>query len=198
VRTAAGVPEDEDIWDRTEDLIARIRGGDRRAENILLGRYLEVLKRWAHGRLPAYARGLAETQDLVQIALVKAFLHLKRFQPRHQGSFHMFLRTIVTNEIRGLIRKVKRRPMMEALSDRVESREATPLEIAIGRELYEQYEKALPRLSPEQAEAIVLFEMGFSYGEIARILGLEHANAARMRVSRAILRLSKLLGRSRE
>jgi DNA-directed RNA polymerase specialized sigma24 family protein len=109
------------------------------------------------------------------------------------------MRTIVTNEIRGLIRKVKRRPMMETLSDRVESRDADARsKLASGATSTSEYERALPKLSPEQAEAIVLFEMGFSNREIARILGLEHANAARMRVSRAILRLSKLLGRSRE
>jgi hypothetical protein len=39
------------------ELVLRARGGDQEALNDLCARYLPRLQRWAHGRLPASARG---------------------------------------------------------------------------------------------------------------------------------------------
>jgi len=49
----------------TIELVTRARGGDRPAMEALLQRCLPPLKRWAHGRLPAAARGRLDTGDLV-------------------------------------------------------------------------------------------------------------------------------------
>jgi hypothetical protein len=48
------------------ELVMRARGGDQEALNDLCARYLPRLQRWAHGRLPASARGALDTHDLVQ------------------------------------------------------------------------------------------------------------------------------------
>src|SRR5690349_12506646 len=45
----------------TIELVVRARGGDRPAMEALLERCLPPLKRWAHGRLPAAARGNLDT-----------------------------------------------------------------------------------------------------------------------------------------
>jgi len=50
----------------TMELVIRAREGDRMAVEALLQRCLPSLKRWAHGRLPAAARGPLDTGDLVQ------------------------------------------------------------------------------------------------------------------------------------
>ena len=50
----------------TIELVIKARGGDRAAVEALLERSLPDLKRWAHGRLPAAARGALDTGDLVQ------------------------------------------------------------------------------------------------------------------------------------
>ena len=55
------------------DLIHRARAGDAAALNALVERYRPRLVRWAAGRLPPHARGMAETQDVVQETLVNAF-----------------------------------------------------------------------------------------------------------------------------
>ena len=52
----------------TIELVVRARAGDRPAMEALLERCLPPLKRWAHGRLPAAARGNMDTGDLVQEA----------------------------------------------------------------------------------------------------------------------------------
>lgn len=185
----------EDPSDRTRLLFERIRAGDRNAENELLQRYRPLLVQWAHGRLPAYARSYAETQDLVQSVLIHAFLRLKKFEPRRRGAFHVYLRTMMKNEIRTVIRKAQRRPMADPLPDNLPCQGDSPIGIAIGSELERWYETCLARLAPEQAEAMVLHELGFTYKEIAEILDLSSVDAARMKVARAIVRLSTMMGR---
>ena len=54
--------------DTTAELLGRARSGDSDAEHLLLTRFLPLLQRWARGRLPGTARGLAETDDLVQVS----------------------------------------------------------------------------------------------------------------------------------
>jgi RNA polymerase sigma-70 factor (ECF subfamily) len=51
------------------ELLVRARSGDMNALNDLCARYLPRMQKWAHGRLPAWARGALDTHDLVQDAL---------------------------------------------------------------------------------------------------------------------------------
>jgi RNA polymerase sigma-70 factor, ECF subfamily len=55
------------------ELIEPAKAGDSHALDTLIARYLPRLQRWASGRLPAWARDLAETQDLVQETVYKTF-----------------------------------------------------------------------------------------------------------------------------
>src|SRR5438445_13615394 len=59
----------------TEQLLRRIRGGEEAARQALYERCLPLLRRWAHGRLPHQARDIADTDDLVQITLIRALRH---------------------------------------------------------------------------------------------------------------------------
>ena len=73
---------------------------------------------------------------------------------------------------------------------------ASPLEETIGRETEEAYEAALGRLKPEEREAVIArIEMGQSYEEIATLLGKPSPDAARMTVSRALVRLAREMDR---
>src|SRR5215217_9474451 len=62
----------------TIELVVRARGGDRPAMEALLERCLPPLKRWAHGRLPAHARGNLDTGDLVQEAAMHVLARLDK------------------------------------------------------------------------------------------------------------------------
>ena len=55
----------------TFQLIERARSGDEEALNRLFVLHLKPLQRWASGRLPKWARDLADTDDLVQETLRK-------------------------------------------------------------------------------------------------------------------------------
>ncbi len=57
----------------TIELLDRYKRGDKRSSQPAGGTVPSPLKRWARGRLPGWARSLAETQDLVQDAVIRAF-----------------------------------------------------------------------------------------------------------------------------
>ena len=175
-------------------LIARAKAGDAAALDALIARYLPRLQRWATGRLPARARDLAETQDLVQETVFKAFKQLDRFEVRHDGALQAYLRQALLNRIRSEIRRVSRRPEPVALEPGIEDAAPSPLEAAIGREGIERYEQALARLRRDDREAIVgRIEFGLTNEELAAALEKPSANAARMAVERALFRLAREL-----
>src|SRR5215208_6660827 len=72
------------------ELLLRARSGNTDALNDLCARYLPRLQKWAHGRLPAWARGALDTHDLVQDALSQVIRRLGSFEPRHEGAFQAF------------------------------------------------------------------------------------------------------------
>ena len=72
--------------ENTVALLARVKNGEEDAVSQLLARSLPPLRRWARGRLPPWARGLAETQDLVQDAILKTLPRLATFEVRHPGA----------------------------------------------------------------------------------------------------------------
>ena len=176
--------------ENTISLLARAKEGDAGALDEIVKRSLPPLRRWARGRLPQWARGLDDTQDLVQDAVLRTLPRLQTFQAAHPGALQAFLRQAVANHIIDEIRKVKRRPAVAELSESAPDPAPSPLEHAIGREGLERYDAALLRLKPEDREAIIArIELQQSYEEVALALGKPTLNAARVAVSRAIARL---------
>ena len=174
----------------TVDLLDRMRRGDSDARDRLFERCLPALRRWARGRLPAGARGMLDTQDLVQDTVLNSLRHLDQFESRHEGALQAYLRQAVLNRIRDEARKYSRRPTPAELTDSQPAASASPLDIAIGREGVERYDAALQKLRPADREAIVgRLELQYDYKELAALLGKPNANAARVAVTRALARL---------
>jgi RNA polymerase sigma-70 factor (ECF subfamily) len=173
------------------DLLERARAGDQAALNTLLARHLPRLRRWASGRLPRWARDVADTQDLVQETLLQTFKRIDRFEARGDGALQAYLRQGVLNRIRDEFRRAGRRPPNAELDSQAPDSGRSPLEEAIGSQAVERYEQALQRLRAEDREAIIArIEMDFTHEEVARLLGKPSANAARMAVERALVRLA--------
>lgn len=178
----------------TASLLVRSRAGDSSAREELAGRYIMALRHFAHGRLPSRARGMVDTDDLVQNTVTKALNHLERFEPRGEGAFLAYLRQILVNQIRDEARRCARRPASTELDDREPDLGPSPLDEAIGTDAAAAYEAALAKLSDEQREAVMMrIELGFSYQQIAEAQGRPSANAARMVVARALVRLAELM-----
>lgn len=175
-------------------LLERLRRGDDRALEALLERHLPRLRRWASGRLPRSARDAGDTEDLVQETVIRTLKALGGFEYRHEGALQAYLRQAVANGIRDRIRRASRRPQAVPLDERAPAHGLSPLEEAIGREAAERYDAALSALSDADREAIVgRLELGYDYEELAAALDKPSADAARMAVRRAILRLAAAL-----
>ena len=187
----------EPALDSTFELIERAKRGDADAVDRLFARYLPALRRWASGRLPRWTRDLMDTDDLVQETVIRAVKRLEHFEARHEGALQAYLRQAIVNRIRDEVRRSKRAPATAPLSENAADLAASPLESAIGAEALERYEAALARLRPEEREAIVArVEMDGSYQEVAQALGKPSPDAARMAVSRALLRLAEEMSRA--
>ena len=183
----------------TGQLIERARVGDAQAIARLFELHLRPLQRWASGRLPRWARDLADTDDLVQDTLIQTFKRLEAFEPRRAGALQAYLRQAVLNRIKDELRRAARRPPLGARRTEDEVDPAlSPLEQAIGRETVECYEQALATLDPGDREAIIgRIEMGYSYRELADALGRPTADAARKAAERALIRLAEEMHRAR-
>jgi RNA polymerase sigma-70 factor (ECF subfamily) len=179
----------------TIELVLSARNGDHMALEALLERCLPPLKRWAHGRLPARARGGLDTGDLVQEAAMHVLARLDKFEPRHVGAMQAYLRMSVINRIRDEIRKIGRRPEAVELTTEPPSDITSPLELVIREEGYERYRGALDKLRPRDREMIVArVEVQWTIQEIAHRFGMPSIDAARVAVSRSLKRLTALLG----
>jgi RNA polymerase sigma-70 factor (ECF subfamily) len=175
-------------------LLARAQKGDAVAMEALMGRYLTRLQRWARGRLPASARSLLDTDDLVQETLLSTLRRLPSFTPRHDGALLAFLREAMANKIRN---EIRRGPSVMDGSidlDSFPSSAPSPIEQLVSRQGLDRYEHALQRLDEDDRAAIVgRLEMGYSFDALARAMGRPSADAARKHTSRALQRLVTLL-----
>ena len=176
----------------TLELLTRVRDGDRTAVDLLVERCLPPLRRWAHGRLPQFARDRLDTNDLVQEAVRRVLGKLDHFDARHVGALQAYLRQAVKNQICDEIRRVRRRSVPIELTEAFEDEEQpSALELLIAKEHVELYEAAMKRLTSTDRELIVArFEMGHDFGSIAVATGKPTAAAARMAVTRAIGKLA--------
>ena len=190
----AGPPLPDDA-ETTIRLLERARAGDREALEQLFARHGPELQRFARGRLPRWARDIAETPDLVQETLLQVFKHIDAFEHRGVGALRAYMRQALMNRIRNELRRSGRRPGNAQLPEGAADEGPSPLEEAIGRQAEERYEAALACLKEEDREIVIArVELGLSYAEIAAATGRPSTNAARMAVVRALMRLIEELG----
>ena len=174
----------------TIELVVRAREGDRLAVEALLQRSIPGLRRFAHGRLPAAARGSLDTGDLVQETVLHVLRRLDTFEPRHVGAMQAYLRQSVINRIRDEVRRIGRHPTPVDLPDDLASEIPSPLEEAVRAEAYDRYRAVLVQLSPRDREMIVArIEAQWNLGEIAQRFNMRTVDGARMAVTRALRRL---------
>jgi RNA polymerase sigma factor (sigma-70 family) len=177
-------------------LLDRVRGGDDAALEALFARYLKPLQQWASGRLPYWARQSADTHDVVQDTLLKTFKKIEGFVPRREGAFQAYLRQAVMNRIRDHIRQSKSQPERAPFDEEQHEHPGSPFDDLVGVETLERYDAALARLTASEQEAVIgRVEFGRSYEELAGDLEKPSADAARMAVSRALVRLAEEMAR---
>ena len=106
------------------------------------------------------------------------------------------MRQAILNRIRDELRRAGSHAPSIELDPHSPDPGASPFEHAVGAEMAERYEAALTSLSDDDREAIVArVELGGTYEEVAIALGKPSADAARMAVGRALLKLAEGMGR---
>lgn len=189
-----GESGDETPPSATAILLTRARTGDVLAREELFQRFIPVLRRWAHRRLPTGARDLNDTMDLVQITLLRALNRLEHFEHRGEGAFLGYLRNILLNVVTEETRRSSRRGLQASLDETLASPHASIVERVIGAEQIELYQRALTELTEEQRQGVILrVEFNYPYDQIAEALGKPSADAARMMVVRALADLAEII-----
>jgi RNA polymerase sigma-70 factor (ECF subfamily) len=178
----------------TLSLINRAQAGDDAALEALCVRFQPRLYRWATGRLPARARGLLDTADIVQETLVKAIRRIDGLEPRGPAAFPTYLRAAILNRIRDELRRAAVRPDFDPLHESTEDSSPSPLEQTIGLDEAAQYEQGLAMLKEDDQAAIFMrLELGMDFEELADALDKPSPDAARMAVNRAVVRLTRTI-----
>jgi RNA polymerase sigma-70 factor, ECF subfamily len=191
---AAPLSEADPLGESTVQILSRARLGDRSAVRTLIERALPPLRRWAHGRIPSYGRGSADTEDLLQDAVLGTLKRLATFEHRTVDALQRYLRIAVVNGVRDIARRVQRRGVPVEIPEALRDVAPSPEEEAIMQERSDKFVEALGRLRPVDRQVIVWrIELGYSYEEIARRQGKSTASA-RMSGGRALKRLEKEMG----
>jgi RNA polymerase sigma-70 factor, ECF subfamily len=190
-RLAAVPPEDDP--ERSVDLLRKAQAGDEQARNDLIARYLPRLERWASGRLPLSVRTMLDTGDIVQEAIINALSRLPTLEIRSEKTLEVYLKRAIRNRIIDVYRRPRRN--REEVAEDLPAGGPSALDIAIGHEELERYERALESLSEPDAQLIVMrAELGMDYKAIAEELG-KSPDAARMALARALKRLAVAMQR---
>jgi RNA polymerase sigma factor (sigma-70 family) len=177
-------------------LLAAARGGNASALDRLFTRQVIALRRWAHGRLPQWARSVADTADLIQDALLRTLGRLDGFEPRGRHALAAYLREAVRNRIRDEHRRIARHGLPSALPESVAGSLPSPLDGAMATAMERRYREALARLSPLDRELVVAhLELDYTHEQLGCMLGRTR-DAARMALRRAIARLADQMRRS--
>lgn len=174
----------------SERLLSRARAGDARALSALFRRHLPSLRRWAHGRLPAWLRSVADTNDLIQNAVLNTVQKLHSFEHRGEKALGAYLRQAVVNQIRDEHRRFGRRGAHGEIPEDRAVAAASPFDEASYAEIDCRYRAALARLRPADQELVVAHvELGYTHEQLA-CMTRKRPNAARMALRRALDRLA--------
>ena len=187
--------------DPDHELVRLAQGGDARAFQALMVKYQRRIAR----HVARYVKRAGDVEEVVQDAFIRAYRGLASF--RGDSSFYSWLYRIATNAALSFLKKAKG-PEVQ-LEERPDggfepgvTDDQTPERVLLAKQIGEAVERAMSKLQPELAEALVLFEVeGKAYKEIAQMLGLP-IGTVRTRIFRArefiARRLEPVLGSTRE
>lgn len=137
-----------------------------------------------------YEADLSLRRELIQDILLAIWVALPSF--RNESSLKTFVASIAQKRSISHVARRAREPAQIELPEDLQSAALAPDEIALENDRMRQLNATIQRLPLPQREAIVLCFEGFSYGEVAAILGIS-VNAATLRCQRAKLTLRTIL-----
>ena len=185
------------------EIITKIKKGDKKALNYLLDKYTDVVSMKA-GK---YFIVGAEKEDIIQVGLIGLFKAIKSFNPEKQSSFKTFANLCVERQLQTAIKsstRQKHMPLNSYLSLNIsaydenedtsllevfetENTAEDPLDIVTKKEYYNFVEDRVEEtLSDFEKQVLHRYTNGESYTQIA-----ERLNAPVKSVDNAIQRIRK-------
>ena len=156
-----------------EELCRFTASGDREAEEVLVKRYLRMVRICAR---PYFLAG-GDSEDLIQEATFGLLKAIREFSPEHDTKFKTFAEVCIRNRIRSAVATASR-SKHSPLNDSVPFEApmlgigASPEELYISREEEaERLTKLDQKLSPLERKILELFLHGLSYREISEQVG---------------------------
>ena len=156
-----------------EELCRLSVSGDRDAEEILVKRYLRMVRVCAR---PYFLAG-GDSEDLIQEATFGLLKAIREFSPGYDAKFKTFAEVCIRNRIRSAVATASR-SKHAPLNDSVPFESpmlgigASPEELYISREEEaERLTRLAQKLSPLERKILELFLHGLSYREISEQVG---------------------------
>ena len=156
-----------------EELCRLTASGDRDAEEVLVKRYLRMVRVCAR---PYFLAG-GDSEDLIQEATFGLLKAIREFAPGHDAKFKTFAEVCIRNRIRSAVATASR-SKHAPLNDSVPFESpmlgtgASPEELYISREEEaERLTRLDQKLSPLERNILKLFLHGLSYREISEQVG---------------------------
>lgn len=167
--------------DNDSMLIKNILNGDIDSFAILVSRY----ERQLFNFLLRLTSSKEDSEEILQDVFIRVYNYLYKFD--NKWKFQSWIYSIAVNSFKDYYKKKKRRNFeyYGNIPDRLEDSLPYIEDTYETRELYREVVKLINGLKEDQKTALVLKHIqGFSYAEIAKIMGISQANA-RMKVLRA-------------
>lgn len=193
----------------TSVLLDRIAAGDRLAQEELLGRHREKLKRMVAVRLNRRIALRVDPSDVVQEALTDAAGRLDDYVRNRPMAYYPWLRRLAWDRLDKLHRRhtARRRSVTREerpdlpdesileLADRLLAPDSGPVTAMARREMTQRVHAALNRMADVDREVLVMrFLEQLTTSETAEVIGIT-PGAVRLRLMRALERLRGTLGR---
>ena len=162
-----------------EELIARLRAGEREITDYLIDKYKSLVRTRARA---LYLVG-GDHEDLIQEGMLGLFKAVRDYQPGKEASFATFAGLCIDRQMYSAVassQRQKHQPLNSfvSLSEPVSEQELrlvdeeTPEEIMISREnVIGMHERIKERLSKFEYQVLELYLKGYDYTQIAEKLG---------------------------
>jgi len=169
------------------ELVRLAQAGDAKAFEALVVKYQRRVAR----HVARYVKAAGDVEDVVQETFIRAYRGLASF--RGDSAFYSWLYRIATNAALNHLRQAPGDVLLgdAAPEERAEAFEPgvsdgeDPERSLIAKQIAETVNRAVARLQPELAEALMLYEVeGKAYAEIADMLGIP-IGTVRTRIFRA-------------
>ena len=162
-----------------EELIARLRAGEREITDYLIDKYKSLVRTRARA---LYLVG-GDHEDLIQKGMLGLFKAVRDYKPGKEASFATFAGLCIDRQMYSAVassQRQKHQPLNSfvSLSEPVSEQELrlvdeeTPEEIMISREnVIGMHERIKERLSKFEYQVLELYLKGYDYTQIAEKLG---------------------------